>query len=477
VLGVCGLLGVGGCDCRQGPPEIEHVIFVSIDTLRADFLGAYGHPYVQTPHLDDLAKRGVVFEKFMAPVPTTLASHTSMMTGLWPHTHGVPRNGFFVPEEHELLAEVLNENGFRTVGIIGGYPLKKRFGFSQGFEHYDEQMDQRTPGIAVYGSQRSAENVKLALAEYLEGSPVVNDERLFLFLHFFDVHAPYMPPEPYASMYVDGTQEVGGTLGEVRKISGGIKKKNPEAIAKGKVLEQLYAGEVSYVDHHLGGIFSMLEEKGLMQKSLVIITSDHGETMAEHSPHEVWDHGYTVFDSTIRTPLIMHFPQDRYRGSRLSDLLSNVDLMPTVLYFLGIEAPEAIEGWSFAGLLTDEPYTPREASFSEATKPSTPKFEKGTAWRNERKQRSVRTSSHRLIHRPMSDKTTLHELSPKFIEGRDLLRGKGSKAFRANGAVLKEKLEGWRQPEESAESKEDNSEESAKMLEALGYVDDEQDEN
>ena len=90
-------------------PSIDHVIMISIDTLRADFLGSYGHPYVQTPFLDDLAERGVVFEKQMAAAPTTLASHTSMMTGLWPHTHGVPRNGFLVPAEHEMLAEILQK--------------------------------------------------------------------------------------------------------------------------------------------------------------------------------------------------------------------------------------------------------------------------------------------------------------------------------------------------------------------------------
>jgi arylsulfatase A-like enzyme len=456
---------------------IDHVILISIDTLRADFLGSYGHPYIQTPVIDDLARRGVVFEKHMSPVPTTLASHTSMMTGLWPHTHGVPRNGFLVPEEHEMLAEILKGNGFRTVGFIGGYPLKKRYGFQQGFDHYDDRMDKRTPGIAVYGSQRSAENLMLALTDYLDASPVVNGERLFLFVHFFDVHSPYMPPEPYTSLYIEDPLEVRGTLEDIGRITAGIKKKNPEALARSTVLEALYAGEVSYVDHHLGRILETLAERGLMDKALVIITSDHGEAMAEHSPHEVWDHGYTVFDSTIRIPLIMRFPKDQYAGTRSDDLLSNVDIMPTVLDFLGIGVPEAVEGWSFAGLLTKEPYPPREEAYSEATKPSTSRYEKGTSWRNERKQRGVRTASHRLIHRPLANRTTLHELSPEYLEKKDRLRGQGSKADKALAASLMEKLERWHQQTVRVESKEDMSAESMEMLEALGYVDEEQEEN
>lgn len=471
------LLGASACNCRDSASRIDHVVFISIDTLRADFLGAYGHPYIKTPTLDDLAARGVVFEKHMAPVPTTLASHASMMTGLWPHTHGVPRNGFLVPEAHTMLAEVLQEEGFRSAAFVGGYPLKKRYGFSQGFDHYDDQMDKRTSGIRVYGSQRSAENLKIALGDYLRGAPVEESERLFLFLHFFDVHAPYMPPEPYASMYVADALGVEGTLEEVWKIRGGLRKKNSEAEARSEVLEALYAGEVSYVDHHLGGIFQILSDRGIMDNALVIITSDHGEVMGEHAPQEIWDHGYTVFDSSIRTPLIMHFPNDRYAGTRSSQLLSNIDLMPTVLDFLGFPVPEVVEGWSFAGLLTQAPYRPREEAFSEATKPSTPQFEKDTKWRNERKQRGVRTATHRLIYRPATDRSTLHELSASYLEGKDLLRGKGNKSSKELGATLKETLDDWQEQALGNESQEDNSEESARMLEALGYVDEEGFEN
>jgi arylsulfatase A-like enzyme len=376
-----------------------------------------------------------------------------------------------------MLAEVLQKEGFRSAAFIGGYPLKKRYGFSQGFEHYDDQMDKRTPGITVYGSQRSAENLKKALADYLDGAPLEEAERMFLFMHFFDVHSPYMPPEPYASMYVEDSLGLKGTLEEVGKVRGGLKKKNPEAVARNEVLEALYAGEVSYVDHHLGGIFKTLSAHGIMDEALVIITSDHGEVMDEHAPHEVWDHGYTVFDSSIRTPLILHFPGDAYAGTRSSQLLSNVDLMPTVLDFLGFSVPETVEGWSFAGVLTKAAYQPREEAFSEATKPSTPRFEKETKWRNERKQRGVRSPTHRLIHRPMSDKTTLHELSSDYLEGRDLLRGKGSKQHKELGAALSSRLEQWHNLAQGSESQEDNSEESARMLEALGYVDEEAPEN
>ena len=179
-----GLFVLGGCQCRESRPDIKHVVVVSIDTLRADFLGTYGHPYVKSPSIDGLAAEGVVFEKHMASAPTTLASHTSLMAGVWPHTHGVPRNGFLVPLENVMLAEVLKDKGFRTAGFVGGYPLKKRYQFDQGIDHYDDRMDKRAEGIAVYGSQRSAKNIANALNKYLGSQPLKEEEQLFLFLHF-----------------------------------------------------------------------------------------------------------------------------------------------------------------------------------------------------------------------------------------------------------------------------------------------------
>ena len=470
---VASLLTVGACQCREQKPDIKHVIIISIDTLRADFLGTYGHPFVKSPVIDGLAEEGVVFEKHMASAPTTLASHTSLMAGVWPHTHGVPRNGFLVPLENVMLPEVLKDNGFRTAGFIGGYPLKKRYQFNQGIDHYDERMDKRAEGIAVYGSQRSAKNIANALNKYLGANPLGEEENLFLFLHFFDVHAPYMPPEPYDTMYVDDTLDVTGTLQDVGRISAALKKNHPEAKAKSDVLERLYAGEVSYVDHQLGRIFRMLKEHGVYDDALIVLTSDHGETMAEHVPSEVWDHGYTLFDATIRTPLIMRFPKGQYGGKRSNVLLSNVDVMPTILDFLEMDVPPAVEGFSFAGIMTNEPYNQREQAFSEATKPSTTRFEKNTVWRNERKHRSLRTDDERFIYRPLSKRSSLYRFDGGYFEGRDRLRSNIDPADKEASTKFMAELEKWHAKAKPAISEEDQSSESAKMLEALGYVDEE----
>jgi arylsulfatase A-like enzyme len=349
--------------------------------------------------------------------------------------------------------------------------LKTRYHFNQGFDHFDDRMEKKAEGISVYGSQRSAESIVRALNSYLKSEPIDEEQGLFLFLHFFDVHAPYMPPDPFNSMYLEDNLGVTGTLQDVAKISVGLKKNNPDAKGRSDVLEALYAGEVSYVDYNLGRVFGLLREHGLYDDSLIIVTSDHGETMAEHTPSEVWDHGYTLFDSTIRIPLVMRFPKEQYSGIRSKALLSNVDVMPTVLDFLGIPVPEKVEGWSFAGLLTKEEYKPRTLAFSEATKPSLTRVESGTVWRNERKHRSVRADDWRYIYRPLSKRSSLYPMSVDYVEQRDRLRTDPTDDDKRLGEEFFVHLESWHQEAVPTESKEDESEESALMLEALGYVD------
>src|SRR5688572_20712340 len=171
---------------RPAPPRQPVVVLISLDTVRADHLGIYGATDDVTPHLDALAADAVVFDRAIAPAPTTLASHTSLMTGTWPHTHGVPRNGFVVHADNVTLAERLAAAGWETVGVVGSVPLAAETGFDQGFGHYDDEMAVTSAGVRYY--ERHGEIVvNRALRRLDRRDPT---RPLFLFVHLYDAHAP-----------------------------------------------------------------------------------------------------------------------------------------------------------------------------------------------------------------------------------------------------------------------------------------------
>ncbi len=192
LTGSCGRPGL-----PQGVPR--HVILISLDTARADHFGFMGAESASTPMLDAAASQSVVFTDYMTVVPTTLASHVTLMTGKYPMHHGTPRNGFMVNRGNVMLAEVLKEAGFRTAGFAGSFALDERFDFAQGFDHYDQNFRMLVGEGGVDQNQRRARDVTDAVLQYLrqEGVP----DRLFLFAHYFDAHRPYTAPPPFDTLH------------------------------------------------------------------------------------------------------------------------------------------------------------------------------------------------------------------------------------------------------------------------------------
>jgi arylsulfatase A-like enzyme len=277
VLAGCG--GNAGHDVPVNDYGIRHVVLVSIDTLRADRLGCYGHRVDGTspsPALDALAARGIVFERHLSAATTTLASHVSLMTGTHPATHGVPRNGFEVGADNRMLAEVLAEAGFYTAAFIGAAPLMEAVRFDQGFRHFDFRYSRAADG-SPSGHQRRADEVTDAVLEWLDGTFGARVEApLFLFAHYFDVHAPYDAPEPWRGRFAPDRDAVaeaaapdawlrararlrlegmdGGPL-DARFDAGfleAIERARPEAAAFARALDGEYTAEVAFADHHVG---------------------------------------------------------------------------------------------------------------------------------------------------------------------------------------------------------------------------------
>ncbi|MCA1560031.1 MAG: sulfatase [Acidobacteria bacterium] len=287
------ILALAGCGRDAGRPP--NLVLVTIDTLRADRVGCYGDREVATPTLDALCRDGQKLDPVATPAPLTLPAHVSLLTGLEPPEHGVRANGAFVlREEHHTLAEILRARGYRTAAFVGAFPLERRFGLAQGFDIYDDRFD-TDPGGFHYRERRAAAVVDASVT-WLTHSR--GDGPFLLWVHLYDPHDPYAAPEPFASRFEDDP----------------------------------YRGEIAFVDAELGRLFGALRQQGWWDDTCVIVTADHGEGLGEHGEDT---HGFFVYESTTRVPLIVK--AGRRRGTdRPLVARSLADVMPMALSLVGV---------------------------------------------------------------------------------------------------------------------------------------------
>ncbi|HSF19877.1 MAG TPA: sulfatase-like hydrolase/transferase [Vicinamibacteria bacterium] len=290
--------------CSMGRERPSNLILVSVDTLRADHLSCYGSALVSTPAIDRVAREGIVFENATTVAPTTLPAHASLLTGVTPLQHWVHDNvGFRLRDDIPTLASTLKDAGFRTGGFVGSFVLDRRFGLGRGFDVYSEEIPETESGLR---ERRGEEVLDEALSWIGAG-----DEPFFAFVHFFDPHRPYDPPAPFHP----GTED-------------------PQA---------RYRGEVVYVDSLVGQLLAFLDSNGLSDSTVVAVTADHGESLGEHGEDT---HGLFLYQSTLHVPLLLRGPSIP-EGKRVRELVRIVDVVPTVLEALSVEAPSGLEGVSF----------------------------------------------------------------------------------------------------------------------------------
>jgi arylsulfatase A-like enzyme/Flp pilus assembly protein TadD len=280
-----------------------NLLLITIDTLRPDRLGCYGAKAVATPNIDALARRGVAFTRAFAHTPTTLPSHTNILLGTTPLRHGVHDNGFFkVPIEFPNLATHLKGQGYATAAVVGAFPLDSRFGLDRGFDLYDDDYGTGAALDFKFVERKAEAVVERALA-WLKGRP----GPWFLWIHCFDPHQPYEPPETFLTRY----------------------KNDP------------YGGEVAYVDAALGKLVSGLEETGQAQATAIVFTGDHGQSLGEHGETT---HGYFAYNATLWVPLIVAAPG--LAPARVDQDVCHVDIFPTVCDLLEIPPPPGLQGVS-----------------------------------------------------------------------------------------------------------------------------------
>jgi len=360
----CCHLAVGAGVAREPVPDQASrpgVFLITIDTLRADHVHCYGYDRIRTPALDLLAKQGVRFTEAFTPSPITNSSHTSIMTGLLPSSHGVSDFGVPLAAIHPTLAELLTKGGYRTAAFIGAVILDSKNlapGLDRGFEFYDNFPELTTTKSRWGRLERRGMEVEQRAESWLNAHPA---GARFVWVHFYDPHDPYEPPPPYSEIYKD----------------------------------RLYDGEIAYADSALGHFLAYLQKQGWYEGAMIVVVGDHGEGLGEH--HED-THGIFLYDSTTHVPLIMKLPQEREAGRTVDAQVRTTDIMPTILDLLGIAAPANLDGDSLEPFLAGIEATPRTV-FGETDYPL--RF----AWAP---LRSVRKEGFKLIEAPKPELYDLH---------------------------------------------------------------------
>jgi len=400
-----------------------NVLMITLDTTRADHIGAYGYGAAETPRLDALASEGVLFEQTITPTAFTLPSHSSILTGLYPPFHGMRLNGgSALADVHVTLAERLADAGYRCGAVIAAFVLDQRWGLNQGFERFDDNIamepDQR---LDLAGVQRRADQVVNLGLEWLgkeDGRP------FFAWLHLYDPHIPYDPPEPYSSRF------------------------------GGRGMRGLYDGEIAYTDAQVGRVLDWLEEQGVAEDTVVVVVGDHGESLGEHGENE---HGYFVYDASVRVPFIVRVPGADLEGVRVPAQVRTIDVLPTILDLVGVEAPPPLHGESLVPLMLEPGGEGPAYAYSESMA-----VHLQYGWSA---LYSVRTVEHKYIEAPRAE---LYALEDDPAEAENLFRilPDVAEELRAVLENLRDEIEAGAPEIQEA----DLDEETLGMLAALGYV-------
>ncbi|MBN2246819.1 MAG: sulfatase [Candidatus Aminicenantes bacterium] len=333
---------------RPEKADRYNVILISIDTLRADHLGCYGYGKDTSPNIDALASDSALFLNVYSASPWTLPSHVSMLTGLYGAHHQVYHDSESMDPGDVTLAEILRENSYKTTAFTGGGFVSAVYGFSKGFDSYYE-------GEGGVFHQDSAERIFSVVSQWIDRS---EDQAFFLFIHTYQPHSPYACPPPYKFMFLDDDAKL-GHVDLIQHLGGNdcLYKELPDEERRNIIA--LYDGEIRYTDELLiAPLITKLKEAGLYERTLLILTSDHGEEFFEHS---AWGHGYSVYDEALKVPLLIKFPVSRFKGKKITNVVSLVDIMPTILDWLEVDFSDIkIDGTSLLPMLTDRENTDRK---------------------------------------------------------------------------------------------------------------------
>jgi arylsulfatase A-like enzyme/Tfp pilus assembly protein PilF len=366
----------------QAPPP--NVLLITIDTVRADRIGAYGYAKASTPVLDRLAREGVRFTDATSQAPLTAPAHAALLTGLYPARFGVRDNATTpIPDTVTTAAEAFKARGYRTGGFVGAFILTAPYGFAQGFDTFNADFPGFSDGLKLQVQRRGGAVVDAALT-WLEGG----SQPFFGWVHLYDAHAPYDPPAPFAARF----------------------KASP------------YDGEIAYVDACIGRLVDALERTGRLDRTIVVVVADHGESLGEHGEQE---HGMFLYDAVLHVPWIMRLPSRAHAGMTVADQARAIDVLPTLAALAGVPLPR-VDGESLTGLLDGKPRRNAPASYAETYYP---KWHYGWS-----ELKSVRADHWKYVDAPRPE---LYDVDADAGERRNAIDARGPMAAGLAGELTK----------------------------------------
>jgi len=370
IAAVCIIVGpalesanIGACELHISEPP-KNVILITISTLRADHVSCLGYERDTTPSFDAFSEENVLFRNAFATSGWMMPAHGSIFTSLYPSLHGATHINKSLGDEHYTLAEILRDNGYYCVGFCCNPRLDQEHGFAQGFDIYDDYSVSMILHSLAFGNegtfdinkQRTNALINDAAIRWLQSN---TNKPFFMFIHYYDNHWDYLPPSPYYDLYdpdydgpIDGTEIAREPL-----FSNPPDEKDIQHIIA------LYDGEVKQTDNDLGEMLKVLKDRGILDNSIVIILGDHGEQFYEHG--HTSHHG--VYEELIHIPLAVSIPGTQAKGKIIDSLVSQVDILPTILDYLQIPVPDTCQGKSFKPVIEGQVGAVNEFVFAEYT--------------------------------------------------------------------------------------------------------------
>ena len=445
LAGMASSVWVSGCskrDVRKKP----NVLLISIDTLRGDHLGCYGYNRPTSPTLDEVASKGLLFEDTMATSPWTLPSHGSLLTGLYPRRHGLKSFYHSLPKMISTMADVFRANGFSTAAIVNSHYLSQRYGLDRGFDEFTYEKE-------ILGLTAPSKVGEMALGWLSKR----HRNPFFLFLHFFDIHSDYRALPKYLKQFVRPYRGVAdGSTAQLLAFRAGQFSLDDDAVNH---MIDLYDASIRQMDDGIGKLLTFLESKNLFDESLIIITSDHGEEFLDHGGVL---HSETMYEELIHVPLIICGPGIP-KSRRIRNVVSHVDLMPTILSFLGMTRPLLLDGVDVSGFWkTNDFVVPERYLFSEGSKGNiipdehSPKHDI---------KRAVRHPRYKMHYDRLSEQTHLYDLEKDRREKNDI----SSKHPRLVDAMFSQ-LKDFMAVNKTGRSLGPLSQEEIERLKSLGYL-------
>ena len=380
------LVAVGLATGAAQPPVSAkpNVLLITLDTTRADRIGAYGYKLAVTPNLDRLAREGILFQDAVTQAPLTGPAHAALLTGQYPGRLGIKDNASTaIPESATTLAETLKGTGYRTGAFIGSFVVDRSYGFGQGFDSFNASFQGFRQEIKAQVQRPASEVITPAIAWIKSGlDKGVPQAPFFAWVHLYDPHTPYKAPAPFSG-----------------KFSG-----------------RPYDGEIAYVDSEIGRLLSALKQAGYAENTIVVAIADHGEGLGDHNEDE---HGIFLYEAVARIPFIVRMPKAERAGTVVAEQVRAIDLMPTLLDLTGSRGAGKVDGESLAGLIRGNPRRDPPGAYLETWYPQL-----HFGWS---RLRALRVGEWKYVDAP---KPELYDLRTDRAERRNVIGERGSVATR-----------------------------------------------